>query len=98
MKKLLLVVLLIVGCEETVVDPDVRGCTDATACNFNADANIFEVMKELGHTNTKTTMEYLRFPLQRRRDDFPSLAEYVKNQTKLTKNTIRATKIRATLY
>ena len=62
------------------------------------NGNIFEVMKELGHTNTKTTMEYLRFPLQRRLDDFPSLAEYVKNQTKLTKNTIRATKIRATLY
>jgi len=62
------------------------------------NGNIFEVMKELGHTNTKTTMEYLRFPLQRRLDDFPSLAEYVKNQPKLTKNTIRATKIRATLY
>ena len=34
----LIILLLIVGCD--VIDPDVRGCTDETACNFNADANI----------------------------------------------------------
>ena len=38
MKKRLLIALLIIGCG---TEPeDVRGCTDATACNFNADANI----------------------------------------------------------
>ena len=38
MKKLLIILLLIVGC---ATEPeDVYGCTDATACNFNADANI----------------------------------------------------------
>ena len=42
MKKLLLIALLIVGCEEAVVAPDVRGCTDATAYNFNVNANIFD--------------------------------------------------------
>ena len=39
MKKLL-ILLLIVGC--STEPEDVRGCTDATACNFNADANIFD--------------------------------------------------------
>ena len=38
MKKLLLFILLIVGC---YIEPeDVYGCTDSTACNFNADATI----------------------------------------------------------
>ena len=41
-KKLLLIALLIVGCEETTEPEDVYGCTDDTACNFNADANIFD--------------------------------------------------------
>jgi len=36
----LLILLLVVGCD--ILDPDVRGCTDAIACNFNADANIFD--------------------------------------------------------
>ena len=41
MKKLLLLtILLIVGC--STEPEDVRGCTDTTACNFNADANIFD--------------------------------------------------------
>ena len=38
MKKLLLIVLLIVGCVTEA--EDVYGCTNATACNFNADATI----------------------------------------------------------
>jgi len=38
--KRLIILLLVVGCD--VIDPDVRGCTDTTACNFNADANIFD--------------------------------------------------------
>jgi len=36
----LIILLLIVGCG---TEPeDVYGCTDLTACNFNADANIFD--------------------------------------------------------
>ena len=39
----LIILLLIVGCEEVIEpEPDVYGCTDANACNFNADANIFD--------------------------------------------------------
>jgi len=41
MKKLLIIALLVVGCS-TEPEPDVYGCTDNTACNFNADANIFD--------------------------------------------------------
>ena len=36
----LIILLLIVGCD-LLQEEDVYGCTDATACNFNADANIF---------------------------------------------------------
>ena len=36
----LIILLLIVGCG---TEPeDVYGCTNDTACNFNADANIFD--------------------------------------------------------
>ena len=44
------------------------------------NGNVFDVMKEMGHTNTQTTMEYLRFPLQRRLDDFPSLKDYIESR------------------
>ena len=37
----LIILLLIVGCG-TEPEPDVYGCTDLTACNFNADATIFD--------------------------------------------------------
>ena len=38
MKKLILLsIVLIFGCEEP---EQIKGCTDATACNFNTDANI----------------------------------------------------------
>ncbi len=39
MRYLLLISLLVFGCQEPV---DVYGCTDSTACNFNLDANIFD--------------------------------------------------------
>jgi uncharacterized iron-regulated protein len=52
-------------------------------------------MREMGHSNVQTTMEYLRFPLQRRLDDFPSLQEYAQN---LQENTNREKKSRATVY
>ena len=38
MKKLLLLALLVVGCDNSTEPEDVRGCTDATACNYDADA------------------------------------------------------------
>ena len=38
--KSLFILLLIVGC--TTEPKDVYGCTDADACNFNDDANIFD--------------------------------------------------------
>ena len=62
------------------------------------NGNVFDVMKEMGHTNTQTTMQYLRFPLERRLDDFPSLKDYIENRQNMQKNTIRATKSRATEY
>ena len=58
-------------------------------------ADIFTVQRELGHKSTDMTQKYLRFPEQRRLDDFPSLQEYAQN---LQENTIRATKSRATVY
>ena len=39
MKKLLLFILLIVGCD-LLKEEDVYGCTDNIACNYNAKANI----------------------------------------------------------
>ena len=41
---------------------------------------IHDVMREMGHSTPKTTMEYLRFPEQRRLDDFPSLREYIEQR------------------
>jgi len=38
MNKLLIIALLFFGCD--IVEPDVYGCTDDTACNYNVDANI----------------------------------------------------------
>ena len=40
MTKLLFILLLVFGCETPVEAEDVYGCTDDTACNFNADATI----------------------------------------------------------
>jgi len=58
MKKLLLI-LFIVGCEETVEPEDVYGCTVPTACNFNADANIFDNSCE--NTTCSGCMDTLAF-------------------------------------
>ena len=38
---ILVALLLLFGCSPTEPE-NVYGCTDATACNFNADANIFD--------------------------------------------------------
>ena len=56
------------------------------------NGNIHQVMMEMGHTNTQTTISYLRFPQQRRLDDFPSLRDYVENIPKFEKNSIRGNK------
>ena len=39
---LLILLLLLVGCNETPVEVDntVHGCLDSEACNYNSDANI----------------------------------------------------------
>ena len=37
MKKLLIILLLIVGCEEAL-EPIIEGCTTSTGCNYNTDA------------------------------------------------------------
>ena len=44
--------------------------------------NIFQVAMEMGHKNVTTTQHYLRFPEQRRLDDFPRLAKHIENKGK----------------
>ena len=60
--------------------------------------SIHDVMREMGHSNPQTTMRYLRFPEQRRLDDFPSLKDYIEQRQYMPKNSIRGTKIRGTIY
>ena len=60
--------------------------------------DIFTVQRELGHKSTSITQRYLRFPEQRRLDDFPSLREYIEQHQNMPENTIRATDLRATIY
>ena len=40
-KGILVALLFLFGCSPTEPE-DVYGCTDATACNFNVDSNIFD--------------------------------------------------------
>ena len=62
------------------------------------NGNVFEVMRKMGHTNTQTTMQYLRFPLQRRLDDFPSLTKYMPNNDNIPKNIQDGNKKMGTQY
>ena len=60
--------------------------------------SIHDVMREMGHSNTQTTMRYLRFPEQRRLDDFPSLKQYIENRQNLQKSGSMVTKSMVTQY
>ena len=60
--------------------------------------SIHDVMREMGHSNPQTTMRYLRFPEQRRLDDFPSLKEYIENRQDLQKSGSMVTKSMVTEY
>ena len=69
------------------------------ACTSNdLVASSGTVQRELGHKSTEMTQRYLRFPEQRRLDDFPNLREYIEQRQNIPKNSIRATDLRATLY
>ena len=62
------------------------------------NGNVFDVMKEMGHTNTQTTMGYLRFPIERRLDDFPSLIEYIEQHQNMPTSGTMVTKSMVTQY
>ena len=55
-------------------------------------------MREMRHSNTQTTMGYLRFPEQRRLDDFPSLREYIEQHQNMPKGGTMVTKSMVTQY
>ena len=61
-------------------------------------ADIFTVQRELGHKSTDMTQKYLRFPEQRRLDDFPSLTKYMPNNDNMPKNMQDGNKKMGTQY
>ena len=62
------------------------------------NGNIYDVMRDMGHSNPQTTMGYLRFPQQRRLDDFPSLKDYITNHRNMPKNMQDGNKKMGTQY
>ena len=60
--------------------------------------DIFQVAREMGHKNVTTTQHYLRFPEQRRLDDFPSLKEYIEQRQNMPKSASMVTKSMVTQY
>jgi len=60
--------------------------------------DIYEVMKELGHSSVTTTEIYTKFNLRRLEQDFPSLMKIDKTIQNVTKKVIRDTEFRDTAY
>ena len=65
---------------------------------YETNGNIFQVAMEMGHKDTKTTHHYLQFQPDEMKQYFPSLIPIIENMENVPKNSIRATKIRATIY
>ena len=60
--------------------------------------NIFQVAMEMGHKNVTTTQHYLRFQPDEIKQYFPSLIPIIESMENVSKNTIRGTKMRGTIY
>ena len=59
---------------------------------YETNGNIFQVAMEMGHKNTNTTLLYLRFQQDERKQYFPSLIPYIERLEKKEKSTTMVTK------
>ena len=65
---------------------------------YETNGNIFQVAREMGHTDTKTTHHYLQFQPDEIRQYLPSLIPIIEKMENMQKNSIRGTKMRETIY